>query len=122
MMNFRTVRRPTHHRVTRSRCGTVARADAESMLPNAPPAPAELPPPPMAEPGQKLNDWFQSPFDYAAFGPRVTMGALMSAPERFSKLSEEVQRVTDVLNSPAPVEDKSKQLAIELETCVVLSA
>ena len=76
---------------------------------------------PLAEPGKKLNEWLKTPFDLAAFGPRVTVGALLSAPERFGRLQAEVQRVTEVLNSPAPVEDKTKMLAVELETCAPIA-
>jgi hypothetical protein len=80
------------------------------------PIKAELPPP--SEPGKKISGWLKSPFDLVAFGPRLAAGALMSAPERMNKLSAEVQRVNELLSSPAPVEDKSKMLAIELEMCV----
>lgn len=67
--------------------------------------------------GEKLRGWLSSPFDLAAFGPRLTVGALLSAPDRIQSFGSELERVSELMNSPAPPEDKSKQLAGELETC-----
>lgn len=36
--------------------------------------------------GEKLQDWIQSPAQIITFGPRVTLGAILAAPERFSQL------------------------------------
>lgn len=65
--------------------------------------------------GEKLREWLSSPFDLAAFGPRLTVGALLSAPERIQTFGSELERVSELMSSPAPPEDKSKLLASELE-------
>ena len=36
--------------------------------------------------GNKVEQWFRTPFDIAAFGPRATLGALLSMPERLQTL------------------------------------
>jgi hypothetical protein len=36
--------------------------------------------------GNKVEQWFKTPFDIAAFGPRATLGALLSMPERLQTL------------------------------------
>lgn len=36
--------------------------------------------------GEKIQDWVKSPVQIATFGPRVTLGALLTAPERLSQL------------------------------------
>jgi hypothetical protein len=80
--------------------------------------PAPLPPPAATVPdsvGDKVSEWLKTPFDFAAFGPRVTVGALLSAPERLRTLSTEIEKVQDILASPAPANDKSKMVAAELE-------
>lgn len=65
--------------------------------------------------GDKLREWLSSPFDVAAFGPRLTVGALLSAPDRIQTFGTELERVSELMSSPAPPEDKSKLLASELE-------
>jgi hypothetical protein len=84
---------------------------------SAGPSPVELPAVSTSteKVGEKLAEWLKSPFDFAAFGPRLTVGALLSAPEKLNSLSDDVQKFTEILNSPAPPEDKSKQVASELE-------
>lgn len=72
-------------------------------------------PPVSDDVGEKLREWLSSPFDLAAFGPRLTVGALLSAPERIQTFGSELERVSELMNSPAPAEDKSKLLAGELE-------
>jgi hypothetical protein len=72
------------------------------------------PPPP--EVGKQLREWLVSPFDFAAFGPRLTLGALLSAPEKLQTLQQEIEKARETLSSPAPAEDKGKLLAAQLET------
>lgn len=36
--------------------------------------------------GNKVEQWFRTPFDIAAFGPRAALGALLSMPEQLEKL------------------------------------
>ena len=36
--------------------------------------------------GGKVEKWLQTPYDIAAFGPRVALGALVSLPERLQML------------------------------------
>jgi hypothetical protein len=36
--------------------------------------------------GNKVEQWFKTPFDIAAFGPRATLGALLSMPQRLQTL------------------------------------
>jgi hypothetical protein len=69
--------------------------------------------------GEKLRGWLQSPFDFAAFGPRLAVGAILSAPERIQQVGSEIEKASEVLNSPAPAEDKTKMLAAQLETYVL---
>lgn len=109
---FRHRKLPVH--VRPRYCVRAKAAESDALYAASPPTATSAPIP---EPGQKLGEWLKSPFDLAAFGPRVTVGALMSVPERLSALESEVQRVTDVLQSPAPIDDKTKMLASELETC-----
>lgn len=67
------------------------------------------------EVGAQLREWLASPFDFAAFGPRLTVGALLSAPDKISSLQTEIEKARDIINSPAPPEDKSKLLAAQIE-------
>lgn len=75
--------------------------------------------PAVGEVGERLREWLASPFDFAAFGPRLTVGALLSAPDRIQSFGSELERVQELINSPAPPEEKSKQLASELEQCAL---
>jgi hypothetical protein len=77
---------------------------------------AKLPPGATENPGNRISQWFQSPFDVAAFGPRLVVGFLSKCAQP-SNVVDELQRVTDLSQSPAPTQYKTNLVALELETC-----
>jgi hypothetical protein len=53
--------------------------------------------------GSKLEPYLATPFDVLAFGPRTTVGALLTAPQRLGALQADVQRLVDLVQaSPEP--------------------
>lgn len=70
-------------------------------------------------PGNKVEQWFRTPFDIAAFGPRATLGALLSLPERLQTLPTDVQRVAELVQDPRPVEEKQQLVLQEVEDTLV---
>ena len=66
-------------------------------------------------PGDKITEWIKSPFDVASFGPRLTVGYALSRLAQPSKLQDELETLRNLLQSPAPLEDKGKLVAAELE-------
>ena len=101
-------------RIVASRAYGSAPEEAPGLLP----ASSVAPPPPNV--GEKIKDWLVSPFDIAAFGPRLTVGALLSAPEKIQSLQSEISKAQETLSSPAPAEDKGKLLAAQIETYVFI--
>lgn len=70
-------------------------------------------------PGNKVEQWFRTPFDIAAFGPRATLGALLSMPERLQTLPTDMQRVAELVQDPRPVEEKQQLVLQEVEDTLV---
>lgn len=106
---------PVQKRIVASRSyGTAPESDSARSAPALLPSSSVSPPPP--DVGESLREWLVSPFDIAAFGPRLTVGALLSAPEKIQNLQREISKAQEVINSPAPAEDKGKLLAAQLET------
>ena len=101
-------------RIVTSRAYGSAPEESPGLLPSS----SVAPPPPNV--GEKLKDWLVSPFDIAAFGPRLTVGALLSAPEKIQSLQTEFSKAQETLSSPAPAEDKGKLLAAQIETYAVI--
>lgn len=72
-----------------------------------------------AAPGSKIEQWLKTPFDIAAFGPRATFGALVSMPERLQTLQSDIEKVTELLQDPRPLDEKRDVLLQEVEDTVV---
>lgn len=68
-------------------------------------------------PGDKVVEWIKSPFDFASFGPRLAVGYAMSRLAQPTKITGELETLRNLIQSPAPLEDKGKLVAAELETC-----
>lgn len=69
--------------------------------------------------GEKIRKWMQTPFDLAAFGPRATLGALISAPEKLQNLQSDLIRISELLQDPRPAQEKGEVLLEEIETRIV---
>lgn len=66
-------------------------------------------------PGNRVEQWLKTPFDIAAFGPRVATGALLSLPEQLQSLQSDVERLTQLVQDPRPVEEKQQLVLAEVE-------
>eukprot|EP00882_Tetradesmus_deserticola_P013548 GHRQ01014384.1.p1 GENE.GHRQ01014384.1~~GHRQ01014384.1.p1 ORF type:complete len:171 (+),score=49.01 GHRQ01014384.1:166-678(+) len=70
-------------------------------------------------PGSKVEQWLKTPFDIASFGPRATLGALLSMPEKLQSLQTDVERVTLLVQDPRSVEEKQQLVLQEVEDQLV---
>ncbi|KAF6254764.1 P-loop containing nucleoside triphosphate hydrolase protein [Scenedesmus sp. NREL 46B-D3] len=69
--------------------------------------------------GSKVEQWLRTPFDVASFGPRATLGALLSMPEKLQSLQMDMERVTQLVQDPRPVEEKQQLVLQEVEDQLV---
>ncbi|GBF98862.1 hypothetical protein Rsub_11466 [Raphidocelis subcapitata] len=72
-----------------------------------------------SQPGSKVEQWLKTPFDVAAFGPRAAFGALVSLPERLQMLQSDVSKLTELAQSPRPIEEKGQLVLQEVESVLV---
>lgn len=70
-------------------------------------------------PGSKVEQWLKTPFDIASFGPRATLGALLSMPEKLESLQADMERITTLVQDPRPVEEKQQLVLQEVEDQLV---
>ncbi|WIA28956.1 hypothetical protein OEZ86_011478 [Tetradesmus obliquus] len=70
-------------------------------------------------PGGKVEQWLKTPFDIASFGPRATLGALLSMPEKLESLQADMERITTLVQDPRPVEEKQQLVLQEVEDQLV---
>eukprot|EP01026_Neomeris_dumetosa_P044129 TRINITY_DN3711_c0_g1_i5.p1 TRINITY_DN3711_c0_g1~~TRINITY_DN3711_c0_g1_i5.p1 ORF type:complete len:255 (-),score=42.69 TRINITY_DN3711_c0_g1_i5:191-955(-) len=70
------------------------------------------------EVGTKVAQWLTSPYDALTFGPRFTIGSLLSLPNTIQGLPQDVERLVKLLQDDRPLEDKQKIVLQELEARV----
>lgn len=63
--------------------------------------------------GERIQKWLQSPFDIAAFGPRATLGALLTAPERIQNLQSDLQQLGELVQDSSRETQEKKQVVLE---------
>ncbi|GMH41523.1 hypothetical protein BSKO_09433 [Bryopsis sp. KO-2023] len=69
-----------------------------------------------SRPGEKIERWLKTPFDVAALGPRVTVGALVSAPDKLQELQSDLVKIGELVQDPRSPAEKQQILFNELET------
>jgi len=72
-----------------------------------------------SSPGAKVEKWLKTPFDVLSFGPRATVGALISLPERLQMLQADVEKVTELIQDPRPIDEKQQVVLQEVEDTLV---
>ncbi|CAL8462108.1 g1639 [Coccomyxa elongata] len=69
--------------------------------------------------GNRVEAWLKTPMDILTFGPRATVGALLSLPERAQTLQQDLDRINMLLQDPRSLDDKRDELAKEVESALV---